>query len=432
MKPITEKKKKDQTFLFPVDDRFLNNPFAFGLLEEQSPLADPKVAVGPAQNNFMSETHIPQTGHDRKETGQENPKTDPGLMLADVPSETADQIPESHGVTTEEGNEKDIFPEYLKQPIWLVEKTKDAETYSNGLQIITAYKVKNISRNYVVFSRNEDVLPGPDAFSHRIRGILYHTSEGDMAPFKPEKNKLLKKFSNQLVHYVRRKKGYHYLIDRFGRVYRIVRDEDAAFHAGNAVWADEDSIFLNLNHAFLGICFEGKDFEEILEPGSTRPKIRVMDRSTITEAQIQSGKELTDWLRYHYQIPQHNCIAHGIASVYPKNRLVGYHLDLAHGFPFHRFGLQDKYGELIPSIIEFGFKRDRYFNEVLNGNVWPGIVRSEAFLKTAAKQKSLSLSNYRKRLNDRFDRYYSWQAHLHDNLAAAASMNKDSEANETD
>ena len=320
-------------------------------------------------------------------------------------------------VAKAQGNKaEEDFPEYIKRPIWLVEKTADVETYSNRLQIITSFSVENIPRSYIVFPKNADTLPGEKSLSTKIRGILYHASEGDMAPFKPEKNRLIKKYSGQLLKYVCRKKGYHYLIDRFGRVYRIVREEAAAFHAGDSVWADEDSIFLNLNHAFIGICFEDKGFEEVYEPGSTKPRIRAMDDTTITEAQIHAGKELTDWLRFHYGIPQGNCVPHGIASIYPKNRLIGYHLDLAHGFPFNRFGLRNKYREMIPSITEFGFKGDRYFREVLNGNIWPGINRSEEYLKNKAKGAGISVEAYREQLNRRFDRYYDWQKHLHDTL----------------
>jgi len=311
-------------------------------------------------------------------------------------------------------NEEGDFPRYIENPIWLVEKTASVETYSNRLQIITSFSVENIPRSYVVFPKNSDTLPGKEALSTEIRGILYHASEGDMAPLKPEKNRLLKQYSNQLLQFAGRQKGYHYLIDRFGRIYRIVREEDAAFHAGNAVWADENSIFLNLNHAFIGICFEGKGFEEFHEEGSTKPKIRALDDATITEAQIRSGKELTDWLRFHYKIPEQNCVPHGITSVYPRDKLIGYHLDLAHGFPFHRFGLRNKYGDMFPSITEFGFKGDRHFREVLNGNIWPGINRSEEYLKSRAKQGNISLAVYRKQLNQRFDRYSDWQTHLHE------------------
>ena len=32
--------------------------------------------------------------------------------------------------------------------------------------------------------------------------------------------------------------GYNFLIDRFGRVYRVVQESDAANHAGNSIWAE--------------------------------------------------------------------------------------------------------------------------------------------------------------------------------------------------
>jgi len=370
----------DQPTEYTDPDDLLKNPFSFRLIENHVPFQSLSAQI-PVDNNLKAV--VP----DRK----------PPAMKA------------------QKNYEEEDFPVYIERPIWLVEKTGDVETYSNRLQIITSFCVDNIPRSYVVFPKKTDALPGEDRLSTKVLGILYHASEGDMAPFKPEKNRLLKKYSSQLLKYVCRKKGYHYLIDRFGRVYRIVREEDAAFHAGNSVWADEDSIFLNLNHAFIGICFEGKGFEEVYEPGLTKPRIRVVDETTITKAQIQSGKELTDWLRFHYVIHRGNCVPHSIASVYPKNRLIGYHLDLAHGFPFNRFALRNKYKEMIPSIIEFGFKGDRYFREALNGNVWPGVNRSEEYLKKKAEQAGTSVRDYRKKLNLRFDRYSDWQKHLHDN-----------------
>jgi len=380
----------DQPTEYTDFDDLLENPFSFRLIENHVPFK-------------------PLAGR----ISAENPLE---AVVPDVPPPA---------MKAQKKNEEENFPEYIERQIWLVEKTGDVETYSNRLQIITSFCVDNIPRSYVVFPKKTDALPGEEHLATKIRGILYHASEGDMAPFKPEKNRLLKKYSSQLLKYVCRKKGYHYLIDRFGRTYRIVREEDAAFHAGNSVWADEDSIFLNLNHAFIGICFEGKGFEEVYEPGSTKPRIRVADETTITKAQIQSGKELTDWLRFHYGIPQRNCVPHGIASVYPKNRLIGYHLDLAHGFPFDRFGLRNKYQEMIPSIIEFGFKGDRYFREALNDNVWPGVNRSEEYLKKKAEQAGISERDYRKKLNLRFDRYSDWQKHLHDNLTTTLTPEND-------
>ncbi len=359
-----------------------------------------------------------------------NPNDDPGSVIVSLhqPDQLVTGRGELRGVvpdrefvvpSAQKEDEEGNFPEYIEHPIWLVEKTADVETYSNRLQIITSFCVENISREYVAFPKETNKLPGQESLTTEIRGILYHASEGDMVPFRPEKNRLIKKYSSQLLSYVCRKKGYHYLIDRFGRVYRIVREQDVAFHAGNSVWADESSIFLNLNHAFLGVCFEGKGFEEESDSSRKNPRITAMDASTITDAQVKSGKELTDWLRFKYRIPQQNCVPHGMASIYPKNRLVGYHLDFAYGFPFHRFGLRNKYNEMIPSIIEFGFTCDRYFHEVLKENIWPGINRSEEYLKNKAKLAGVSPKAYRKRLNRRFDRNFEWQRLLHEKLSKA-------------
>jgi hypothetical protein len=69
---------------------------------------------------------------------------------------------------------------------------------------------------------------------------------------------------------------------------------------------------------------------------------------------------------------------------------------------------------MIPSITEFGFKGDRYFREALNDNVWPGVNRSEEYLKKMAEQAGISVREYRKKLNLRFDRYSDWQKQLHD------------------
>ena len=52
---------------------------------------------------------------------------------------------------------------------------------------------------------------------------------------------------------------YHFVIDRFGQVFRVVRESDVANHAGNSVWADDKSVYVNLNSSFLGIAFRNPD-----------------------------------------------------------------------------------------------------------------------------------------------------------------------------
>ena len=307
-------------------------------------------------------------------------------------------------------------PEYLEDPIWLVEKTIDREFYSNRLQIITKYTMSNIPREYYRFPKNSDYMPVNSKITDKISGILFHASESDLYPFMPEMNRSILKYSKQLIKYLLRKKAYHYFIDRFGRVYRLVQEDHAAFHAGNSIWADDGEIFLNLNHAFIGICFEGKDFEEIKisrqQKNSNPARLKPTGISTFNEAQLRSGKELTDWLRVKYKISQHNCVPHALTSVNPDKMLIGFHLDLSRGFPFTEFGLTDKYREPLPSIVEFGFLYDSYFEKIFNGELWRGIRYSQDILQRQALNSGVSVAEYRQGLHRRFSRYREWKKEM--------------------
>jgi hypothetical protein len=312
--------------------------------------------------------------------------------------------------------EPEQVPEYLQHPIWLVEKTSDREIYSNRLQIITTHTISNLPREYYRFPKNSNLLPVNSKIADKISGIVYHASESDLYPFMPEMNHSILKYSKQLIKYLLRKKSYNFFIDRFGRVYRLVREDHAAFHAGNSIWADEEEIYLNLNHAFIGICFEGKDFEEIKinrqQTNSNPARLKPTGISSFNEAQLRSGKELTDWLRIKYNIPQHNCVPHALISVNPDKMLIGFHLDLARGFPFARFGLSDKYQEPLPSIVEFGFVYDNYFAKIFNGELWRGIRYSEEILERQAGNAGMSFAEYRKSLQRKFYRYREWNEEM--------------------
>ena len=302
---------------------------------------------------------------------------------------------------------------YLTQPIWLVEKTSGSELYSNRLQIFTRYAVANIPRSYRPFFRHLNRSPASAINSDRIAGILFHTSESDLVPFRPEMNISIKQKSKRLIKYLQRRKSYNFIIDRFGRVYRLVQEDHAAFHAGNSIWADDEEFYLNLNHAFIGICFEGRDFEEIesqnyvdsWNPQATAPRLRPNGISSLTEAQLRSGKELTDWLRVKYNISQHNCVPHALVSVNTEKKLIGYHLDLSKGFPFAKFSLSNKYNEPLPSIVDFGFFYDEYFEKIFGGEIWPGIRASEEILQRRCKRTNISLNQYRIYLNTKYDEY---------------------------
>ncbi|PYT35600.1 MAG: hypothetical protein DMG58_01625 [Acidobacteria bacterium] len=58
--------------------------------------------------------------------------------------------------------------------------------------------------------------------------------------------------------FIARNRLYHFVIDRFGRVFRAVAETDYANHAGHSIWADERHIYWNLNQSFVGIAFEAQ------------------------------------------------------------------------------------------------------------------------------------------------------------------------------
>lgn len=140
--------------------------------------------------------------------------------------------------------------------VWLVEQSHDFETYSNGLRIDDRYVNPNQKRIfYPVYQRGAIDTRQPE-FRSEPAGIVYHTTESDQARFTPDQNARLKRIGKAVIEVVRQNHSYHFLIDRFGQVFRIVPETDIANHAGYSVWANGNSIFVNLNSSFLGIAFE--------------------------------------------------------------------------------------------------------------------------------------------------------------------------------
>jgi len=58
-------------------------------------------------------------------------------------------------------------------------------------------------------------------------GIVYHTTESNIAPFDEEHSVRLRRVGRWMLEYVRDNRSYHFVIDRFGRVHRIVREAGA-------------------------------------------------------------------------------------------------------------------------------------------------------------------------------------------------------------
>jgi hypothetical protein len=272
--------------------------------------------------------------------------------------------------------------------VWPVEKTSDFETYSNGLRIENQYAVSHRPRAYVAFSRDYPEGTGGEKRTDPA-GIVYHTTESLQAPFESSQNNLLKRVGESLLDYVRRRRCYNFLIDRFGRVFRIVNESDAADHAGHSVWADDRYFYVNLNDSFIGISFEA-------QTGAGETSTRVGD------AQVRSAAMLTEMLRSRYKIPGRNCVTHAQVSVNPSNMQIGYHVDWASSFPFEKLGLPDNYATPSPAVSLFGFAFDTSFEQRAGVRLAAGALDAEHGLVERAEAAHLSLAAYRKALHRRY------------------------------
>lgn len=284
--------------------------------------------------------------------------------------------------------------------IWLADQGPGWEVYSNGLRIETTFAVAGEPRRYRVHDRSAGLQA---SVLTRPMGILFHTSESDLWPMEANYGAQLRQSSTALLKYVRRTQAYNYLVDRFGRVYRVVDDETRATHAGHAIWARGDTVYLDLNNAFLGVAFESR-----WEGGHALP---------ITQAQLVAGRNLTNYLRQRFAIAPDMCVTHGLASVSPRRHLIGYHLDWARGFPFAAFGLPDLYAQPPPSVALFGFGYDQNFARAV-GELWPGLVAAQNSVAAEARARAISIDALRQERRAVYDR---WLRQVQDARVAQSS-----------
>jgi len=276
---------------------------------------------------------------------------------------------------------------YKPENVWLVERNEEYEKYSNRCRILTKYETENHPRGYYTISRGSD--NDDDQLRNKIVGIVYHTSESDIVSFTPDNNEAIQKRSRGLLEYIRDHKSYNYLVDRYGDVYRVVRDDHAAYHAGNSVWADAKNTYVLLNESFLGVCFESTVKGETLE-------------ETLTEAQITAGRELTNVLRSKYNIDDANCTTHGLVAVNPDKMLIARHHDWIRNFPFEAMGLSDKYKIQPPTMTDYGFTFDEEVLLKLGNKLWEGAVAAEQEFKRRAENARVSPDVLRRKLRDRY------------------------------
>lgn len=273
--------------------------------------------------------------------------------------------------------------------VWLVERKASYEVYSNGLRIEDQYAVFNQKRvPYPVYQRGSIDAAQPE-WRTEPAGIVYHTTESDQVDFEPDQNNKLQRVAENLLTYVQKNRSYHFLIDRFGRVYRLVEESDVANHAGFSIWADRRVVYVNLNSSFLGIAFETQTLHQ-------------EDQPSANAAQIRAARMLTEMLRSKYKIPEANCVTHAQVSVNPDRMLVGYHTDWAGNFPFADVGLRDNYATPSPSIYAFGFDYDPVFVHATGTRIWEGLVLAEDQLRGDAIARGVPVARYRSILREKY------------------------------
>ena len=285
----------------------------------------------------------------------------------------------------------DPFNAGILQPkkVWLVETDGYYEKWSNGCKISTKYQTDNRPRSYYTIPRGSESA-GVEV-SHKIVGILYHTPESGIVEFTPDNNKAIQSRYRGLIEDVRDNKKYNYLINRIGDIYRIVRDEHAAYHAGESLWADSKNTYVLLNESFIGVCFESK-----FDGASSLDQI-------LTEPQINSGRRLTEVLRAKYNIDDANCTTHGLVAVAPDEMLIARHHDWVHFFPFEAMGLSNKYKVLPPTITDYGFTyNDEVLAKKLGGKLWEGAQKAVEEFNRRARAARLSPDDLRRQLRDRY------------------------------
>jgi hypothetical protein len=275
------------------------------------------------------------------------------------------------------------LPGYDPEKVWLVRKEASHELYSNGARILTEFETDNHSRNYYLYSKEDPLQESNLPVQHDIVGIVYHTTESELVDFKSDNSTDLLRHSQGLTGYVRKERKYNYLIDRFGQLHRIVRDEQAANHAGHSIWSDDQYAYVSLNESFLGVAFETKG-------------------ESLTEAQIVAGRQLTAILRSKYNIPDVNCTTHGLVSFSPTNMVIGYHHDWAHNFPFEAMGISDKYPVPPAHVSLYGCGWEEEIVAKMGGRLWAGVVGAETAFVQRAAQSQMKPDELRKRMKERY------------------------------
>ena len=272
--------------------------------------------------------------------------------------------------------------------VWLVGNSAAYENYSNGLRIEKQYAIANSPRTrYRLFRREH---PTMDKFEWKtaIAGIVYHTTESHVATFEASNTAVQNKADLWTIADIQKRRCYNYVIDRYGRVWRVVNEDSVAWHAGRSIWADSTGTYVDVNDSFLGVAFEAQTYDD--------------SQSTATPAQIHSARALTDMLRSKYKIPSYNCVTHAQVSVSAQFMKIGHHTDWAGNFPFVAMGLPDNYALPLPAVWAFGFDYDPIFVRATGNRMWQGLIYAEQMIREQSSVAGLTPPQYKQLLQQRY------------------------------
>ncbi len=97
-------------------------------------------------------------------------------------------------------------------------------------------------------------------------------------------------------------------------------------------------------------------------------------------------------VRSKYGIDDANCVTHGLVSVNPSIRLMGYHTDWVSEFPFEALGLSNKYEMELTAVSRLGFGYDKAYVGAAGGK-WPGLEKADIALGEAAERNGLTIEH---------------------------------------
>ncbi|HZU24307.1 MAG TPA: N-acetylmuramoyl-L-alanine amidase [Bryobacteraceae bacterium] len=125
------------------------------------------------------------------------------------------------------------------QPVWQIEQGPDSETWSNGLRIDNRFRAAGRTRSYQA-PRLGDKSDAQAVRRSDPAGILFINLASNASPAA-----------------LQSRYACNFLIDRFGRVYRIVSESEVANDGADAAWADNASRYAHLNQSFITVELEG-------------------------------------------------------------------------------------------------------------------------------------------------------------------------------